>query len=505
MTIRLRLTLWYTALLGVTLILFSVAVYSALTANLRFQLEQSAALQARNIATAVVQQFQGDVVVFRNGADNVFFPQVELFASSVGAQLLDTEGNVLKRSENLGDIPIPYHADTMPHILARQDDRFYYLTPEGSAYLVYTVPLIVDDQLMGAVQLIQSVTTVLTALTQVNRYLILGTTISIVLAAIVGAFLARRALAPIDTITETANAITRTRDLGNRIDIYDNASEVGRLAATFNEMLDRIQRLFQAQERLIGDVSHELRTPLTTIQGNVELLQRMAAAPPGGGTLRSETAAELFQESLGEVQAESERMTKMIGDLLLLAQADSGALQIQMAPVEMDTVLLEVYRQTRRLVAHYKDRPDALDIRLGSEDQALVRGDRDRLRQVLVNLAENAVKYTREGGSVTFSLEHQAEWVSISIADTGIGISAEQQALIFDRFYRTDKARSRELGGSGLGLSIAQRIAQAHGGKVTVASQLGVGSTFTLWLPAWQETNAETPLNLKHTVIAGTQ
>jgi two-component system OmpR family sensor kinase len=312
-------------------------------------------------------------------------------------------------------------------------------------------------------------------------------------------------LAPIDTITDTANAITRTRDLGNRIDIRDNASEVGRLAATFNEMLDRIQRLFQAQERLIGDVSHELRTPLTTIQGNVELLQRMAASPSGGGTLRLEMAGELFKESLGEVQAESERMNKMISDLLLLAQADSGALQIQMAPVEMDTVLLEVYRQTRRLVEHHKGRSDALEIRLGSEDQAQVRGDRDRLRQVLVNLVENAVKYTHEAGVVTLSLENRDNWVRISVADTGIGISAEQQALIFDRFYRADKARSRELGGSGLGLSIAQRIAHAHGGKITVESQPGVGSTFTLWLPAFHESDAETPLNLKHTVIAGTQ
>jgi len=198
-------------------------------------------------------------------------------------------------------------------------------------------------------------------------------------------------------------------------------------------------------------------------------------------------------------------MNKMISDLLLLAQADSGALQIQMAPVELDTVLLEVYRQTRRLVDHYKGRADALEIRLGSEDQAQVRGDRDRLRQVLVNLAENAVKYTHAGGVVTFSLENRDGWVRISVADTGIGISAEQQALIFDRFYRTDKARSREMGGSGLGLSIAQRIAQAHGGKITVESQLGVGSTFTLWLPAFQESDAETPLNLKHTVIAGTQ
>ena len=502
MTIRLRLTLWYTALLGTTLILFSVTVYSSLAAKLRFQLEQSAATQARNIADAVIQQVQGDVVVIRTSADTVFFPQVELFASSFGAQMIDADGEVVKRSENLGDIPIPQQDSTLQNILQGNDDHYYFISQDGDAFLVYTVPLVMQEQVVGAIQIIQSVTTAVTALTQVNRYLILGTAISIILAAIVGAFLARRALAPIDTITDTASTITRTRDLGNHIDIVDNASEVGRLAGTFNDMLDRIQRLFQAQERLIGDVSHELRTPLTTIQGNVELMQRMATTPVSNGTLDLKAAAGLFQESLGEVQAESERMNKMISDLLLLAQADSGALQLHMASVEMDTLLLDVYRQARRLTERYKGRADALEIRLGSEDQAVVSGDRDRLHQVLINLVENAVKYTPEGGTITLSLENKNGWVKISITDTGIGISEEQQEFIFERFYRTDKARSREFGGSGLGLSIALRIAQSHNGKLTVTSKLHEGSTFTLWLPEAQETSGNTQLDLKNTVIA---
>ena len=165
MTIRLRLTLWYTALLGLTLILFSVAVYSALAANLRFQLEQSAASQARNIAAAVAQQFQGDVLVLRSRADNLFFPQVELFALSVGAQLLDLDGAVLKRSDNLGDLPVPSHAETVPRLAAGQDHRFYYVAADGASFLVYTVPLVVNGQLMGGIQLILPVTTALTALT----------------------------------------------------------------------------------------------------------------------------------------------------------------------------------------------------------------------------------------------------------------------------------------------------------------------------------------------------
>ena len=253
-------------------------------------------------------------------------------------------------------------------------------------------------------------------------------------------------------------------------------------------MLDRIQKLFDTQERLIADVSHELRTPLTTMQGNIELLQRMVAAgakvgAQGGTTIAQSTV--LFQESLGEVEQETSRMSKMINDLLLLAQADSDTLQLQWNPVEMDTLLLEVYRQTKRM-ADVRKGLNALDIRLGHEDQALVWGDRERLRQVLVNLAENAVKYTPEGGTITFSLMNEDAWVKILVSDTGIGIPLASQAQIFDRFYRTDKARSREMGGSGLGLSIVQWIVQAHNGRVTVESAPQQGSTFTLWLPRYE-------------------
>jgi signal transduction histidine kinase len=486
MTIRLRLTLWYTALLGTTLILFSVTVYSVLAANLRAQLEQSAAVQARTIADAVAQQFQLNLLIVRNDPASLIFPEVELFASSVGVQLVNLDGRILTRSQNLGDIEIPNYQQALPAVTDGAEHRYYEFTGDDSVFLVYSVPLNVNDQITGAVQIIQPVTTAVTALNQAGRALVLGTIVSVVIAAIVGAFLARRALAPIDTITETASNITRTRDLGQRIQIRDNASEVGRLASTFNEMLDRIQRLFRAQERLVGDVSHELRTPLTTIQGNVDLMRRIAATAPAPGPAtvgqRNGEIAELFDESLREMQAETERMAKMINDLLLLAQADSGALQLQMAVVEMDTLLLDVYRQARRLAERFSG-PSGLEVHLGSEDQARVRGDYDRLRQVLLNFVDNAVKYTPAGGAITLGLEVAEGWVKVSVTDTGIGISEDQVQLIFDRFYRTDKARSRELGGSGLGLSIAQRLAEAHHGRITVTSKPHEGSTFTLWLP----------------------
>lgn len=487
MTIRLRLTLWYTALLGATLILFSVLVYSLLSNNLWSQVRQNVARQGNDISKLVTGQLlrtQQLVVISESGLS---FPELDLFTSGAGAQVIGADGVVYLQSRNLNGMSVPNYRNALYNI-RKGKNHSYYIKNNNVSFLVYSTPLVTERfGVLGAVQIVQPIDSVENAINQVSRYLILGTALSLVLAAIVGALLAHRALAPIATITTTANSITRTRDLGRRLQIGDQASELGQLAATFNDMLDRIQKLFDTQERLIADVSHELRTPLTTMQGNIELLQRMVAAGAtvganGGATTNQSTL--LFQESLGEVEQETSRMSKMINDLLLLAQADSDTLQLQWNPVEMDTLLLEVYRQTKRM-ADVRKGVNALDIRLGHEDQALVWGDRDRLRQVLVNLAENAVKYTPEGGTITLSLMNEDEWVKILVTDTGIGIPLTSQGQIFDRFYRTDKARSREMGGSGLGLSIVQWIAQAHNGRVTVESAPQQGSTFTLWLPRY--------------------
>ncbi len=490
MTIRLRLTLWYTALLGSTLILFSFIFYSTLAANLWMQTQQEAARQASEVANTLAQQLQGNILIIRNNPTRVQFPDLDFFSNAVGVQIIDLNGMILKRSNNLGQMSVQNYADALPTIRNGKSHRFYTTSENDIPLLVYTVPIIANRTIVGAVQVIKPVAGVTNTLNQVSRYLIIGTALSLILAAIVGAFLARRALAPIDTITQTAGAISRTKDLSRRLNIPNDASEVGQLAATFNEMLDRIQQLFKTQERLIADVSHELRTPLTTVQGNLDLMRRYAATSAHDPE-RAQHMAAMLQETLTEAETETARMSTMITDLLTLAQVDSGALQLQREPVEMDTLLLDVYRQTRR-IAQQRRGPQALEIRMGSEDQALVYGDRERLRQILLNLADNAIKYTPNGGVITFGLEKSNGWVKISVSDTGIGISSEDLPFVFDRFYRTDKARSRELGGSGLGLSIVQWIAYAHQGKVTVSSELQKGSTFTLCLPAYEDSQSAT-------------
>ncbi|MEX1019077.1 MAG: HAMP domain-containing sensor histidine kinase [Litorilinea sp.] len=492
MTIRLRLTLWYTALLGTTLILFSFIFYSALAANLWTQTQQDAARQAGEIAATLTQQLQGDILIIRTNPARIQFPDLEFFAGSLGVQVIDLNGMILKRSSNMGPMTVHNYRKGLDQIRTGASHSFYTTGENNMPLLVYSAPIVANNTIVGAAQVIKPVSNVQNTLSQVSRYLIFGTALSLVLAAIVGAFLARRALAPIDRITGTVSVISRTKDLSRRLDVKSDASEVGLLAAAFNEMLDRIQQLFKSQERLIADVSHELRTPLTTIQGNVELLKRRGAQLAGDLPQNQETAA-ITQEMLNEVESETNRMSSLIRDLLLLAQADSGAVELQFEPVEVDTLLLDVYRQAQRMANHRKGQ-GALEIRLGSEDQALVMGDRERLRQVLLNLTDNAIKYTARGGTITLSLEKTKGWVTVSVRDTGIGISPEDQVHVFDRFYRTDRARRREEGGSGLGLSIVQWIIAVHNGRLELESTPGQGSTFTVILPAIQPTAEPAPV-----------
>jgi signal transduction histidine kinase len=312
-------------------------------------------------------------------------------------------------------------------------------------------------------------------LNQVLVFLTAGTVAGLVLASIVGAFLAWTTLRPIEKINRAAMRIVSAPDLKQRLPTANTNDEIDRLIVTINGMLERLDNFFQAQVRLSADVSHELRTPLTVIRGNVDLLRRGAANDP----------TEL-NEALSIIDGELDRMSRIVADLLLLSQADAG-LSLRMQPVELDTILLDVYRQARVTA-------NGVILQLGHEDQAVVQGDADRLKQLLLNLVTNALKHTSPGGHVTLSLYREPEWVRITVTDTGRGIAPTALPHIFERFYR---AENNDQKGTGLGLSIAQWIAQAHGGQITVTSELGKGSVFTLWLPRGGADRVETrPLKL---------
>lgn len=484
MSIRLRLTLWYVFLLAVILIAFSGALYAILSFSLLNEVDrtlQTRAAEVQNATTAALELQSDPLISFVRGRVKVL-PSANAFATpGVYVQLVTLDGKSVDSSENLGDQTLDAPMSVLARV-ARGDSVFTSLRVDRVQVRVFVAPLTVRDpmarrdRVLGAIEVAQSLQGVTDTLRQLATLLSIGIVSGLGIAFVVGAFLANRAFAPIGRITQTAQSITRAGDLTKRIEQKPTQDEVGRLAAMFNEMLARIEELFRAQQRFVADVSHELRSPLTAIRGNLDLLRRGAA---------DDVAAR--QTALAAIDSESARMQRLVADLLLLAQADAGV-KIQRQIVELDTLLLDVYRQARLMSSGVK-------VSLGSEDQAQVSGDPDRLKQLLLNLVDNALKYTPSGGEVTFSLERDTEWVRVSVTDTGVGIPPQDLPKIFDRFYRVDKARSRDRssgsgGGTGLGLAIAKWIVDAHGGRIEVQSAMGKGSTFTVWLPLAAENHA---------------
>ena len=467
LTLRLRLTFWYTAVLAVIIALFGMVVYGLTTVFLYHQIDGT----LRDTEQAIMAASRLHSVPNMQ----LFIPPLDRFgAANIYVQIWNPDKTIVTRSDNLGGYNNPL--DDRALTVATESRRDVVVA--GVHLRVVTLPIVVvNQQIIGYIQAASQLDQVDLAQNALLVVLIGGGVTAVALAAVVGGLSAHRALKPLDAMTETALQITRADDLSRRIALTGVAhDEVGRLAEAFNNTLERLERLFNAQRRFLADVSHELRTPLTTIRGNVDLLRRMGGAD---------------ETSLDAIQSEAERMSRLVGDLLLLAQSDAGTLPMARHPVELDTLLLEVYREAQVLAG-------AVDLSIGEIDQAIVFGDRDRLYQLMLNLVSNALKFTPAGGHVSLGLSLVNDWARLVVSDTGVGIPPEELPQVFERFYRVDKARTRSQGGAGLGLAIAQRIAQIHGGRIEVASDgvNGHGSTFSVWLPLARDKFISEPLRL---------
>jgi two-component system, OmpR family, sensor kinase len=459
MSIRTRLTLWYTSLLAVTLLIVGLVLYSVVGRILIGVVDERLVRQAEDIIV-VIQQENDPLNVMLSGRARL--PSFDTFGSQYYVQIVQLDGRAVQLSENLRGqrLPVP---PQMFEDLALGRAHFFTLEVSDFPLRVVSLPIPLGNRAIGLVEVATSLSSINDALAVVRRSLLAGGGVALLLAAVGGSILSRAALRPIQGITETAQQITGTSELSQRIPVVIPNDELGQLTETINDMLARLEGAFDAQQRLVADVSHELRTPLTTIQGNVDLLRRGAGEDP-----------QMRSEALQAIGNESNRMRRLVNDLLLLAQADAG-LQLHTQPVEMDTLVLEIYRQAQVMA------PSGVRVRLGAEDQAVVLGDTDRLKQLLLNLVDNAIKYSPQGGEVTLTLRRTNGWVQVCVEDQGVGIPEEDLPHIFDRFYRADQ--SRRPGGAGLGLSIARWIAEAHGGRLEAESLPGQGSTFSLWLP----------------------
>jgi signal transduction histidine kinase len=332
----------------------------------------------------------------------------------------------------------------------------------------FPVAVINSNRPAGFIQVGMSLAMVNNTLQTLLVFLAVGSAFAVCLAGLAGWFFVRQAFKPLDLVTETALQITRADDLSRRIPYRGSPDdEVGQLIRAFNQTLSRLENLFNSQRRFLTDVGHELRTPLTVIKGNVDLMRRMNCTD---------------EESMDGIESEVDRLTRLVGDLLLLAQAETGELPLARRTVEVDTLVLEVLQQVR-VLTH-----DRLNLRLAEIDQVLVCGDQDRLKQVILNLVSNAIKYTPKGGEVVVSVGKNEQLARITVCDSGVGIPEEELPYIFERFYRGEKSRTRTKDGKGfgLGLSIAYWIVHNHGGTIEVSSNQPNGTVFTVWLPLAQ-------------------
>jgi heavy metal sensor kinase len=339
-------------------------------------------------------------------------------------------------------------------------------TVSGTRVRVLYRPLRLGEEVRAVIQLGESLDTTERTLAEIRTMLIIGGVITLAAGLFGGWWLTRQSLRPVQRLTETVAGIAETGEFSRRVPEPAVHDEIGRLALTFNDLLDRLQLLLDRQRALVADTSHELRNPLMVLRGNIELLG--LDLPPAD---RSEAATESIEEV--------DRMTRLIQDLLFLADADAEksiqhedvALEALVAAIAEDAVLIATRDDGTRNVV------------LEANDPITVKGDAERLRQLIWNLVENAVRYTPAGGTINIALRRHGPVAELTVSDTGIGIPPEHLAHIFERFYRVDTSRSRELGGTGLGLSIVRQIAEAHGGQVRVRSTVGEGSTFTVALP----------------------
>ncbi len=450
MTLRARLTLWYTAVLALVLLAFGLAVYALLSLSLIRQIDATLNSAADEIRLA-----------FRREVEGIRLPPMALdLSANVYVQIWDTGGNLVVQNVTVAETPFD------PTRLELAQAAYSEVTFEDIHLRVLTYPLVAQPEgtVVGTMQLASPLTTVDEAERALLVLLLSGGLMAVMLAALVGWTTAAAALRPLEQVTKTALQITRADDLSRRIPLSGPAQgEVGRLILAFNETLERLENLFETQRRFLADVSHELRTPLTTVLGNLDLMRKMG---------------HLDAESLEAISSETQRMKRLVQDILVLTQAESGKLPLGRAELELDTLVLEVFQQSKVLA---KER---VEVRLGQEDQARVMGDRDRLKQVLLNLTSNAIEYTPPGGTVTLGLACVGDWARVTVSDTGPGIPQDELPHIFERFYRVDRSRRRTgQGGAGLGLSIAYWITRSHDGRLEVASEVGKGTTFSVWLP----------------------
>ena len=457
MSIRLRLTLLYSAILAITLIAFSTILYLIQAQVSLDAVKSTLARQAENYISVERR-------VPRRPDETPFTPTLP----GRWTQIRNADGSVSARTADLADVTLPLSATGLS--AAQRGSIWVELAwLEDEPLLIYTRPVLNQERVARIIQVASPVGEREQSLQTFRLILGVASVLTSLIAFVIGWVLAGMALRPIHQITHTAQAIGAERNLSRRVPHTGPNDEIGQLTTTFNGMLTELESAYRqveqalhAQRRFVADASHELRTPLTTIRGNVELLRR---EPP--------IDAKEQADVLADTKDEAERLIRLVNQLLVLARADVGR-PLRREPVPLAPLLADVCRQARLLAPQRPLVCDALPA-------VSVLGDRDALKQVFLILLDNALTHTPPWATVSLAVACAEAHIAIQIRDTGPGIPPDLLPHIFERFFRGDPSRSG--GGAGLGLSIAKELVQAHAGTLTVASEMGKGSVFTVSLP----------------------
>lgn len=460
-----RLAFWYTLLLTVTVLILGFVILTVSRVSVLQTID--GALEDAGVAVLEVVRITPHTASPRPVVLSLV-SDMPLRTPGVWVQIWQSaseEGQMTPRLLEASDSLASSDRALDPNSLTTHDPLYTSLTFNGQPLRVLTIPLFDGDLPFGVVQTATSITYFEQMQQSLPPIIILSAIIAILISLLMSVTLAGRAIRPIEKITQAASRIVDARDLSVRLPEEDVDEELGTLIQVVNHMMERLEHVFDVQQRFIGDVSHEMRTPLTSIIGHVEIMQRYG----------------VDSDSLQSVHQEAERLSRIVNELLFLVRADNGEIAVDMAPLNLDTLVLEVYEQT-----HHLTKGRALKLMLAHIDPVKVRGNRDRLRQLLMNLMTNAIKFTPDQGTIQLSLRAEKHQAILEVMDTGIGISDQDQRRIYDRFFQVDTSRTNNQhnDGSGLGLSIARWVVDIHHGNIVVKSKLGQGTTFTVTLPA---------------------
>ncbi len=454
-TIQSRLTLLYVVILAAILVVFSGSLYWTAQAEFNADLEDRLAKQKAAFADFVIEQ-ESEVL---RGVHASITPQVTDYLAASGAQAVvyDAQRRVLFRSKDLREGALAYEelrtAAPRELVIAGRTYRFAALRAVDPG-----------GQEIGWIAYGLDVTPIADRLRRLLVFFAVFVPLVLAVSSYIGLLFVRGALAPVETLRRQAERISRS-NLSERVAVPEAQGELRELAATFNEMLERLEKSFEQLRTFTSNASHELKTPLAVLRTEIEL------------ALAQQGKAIDYPLLLASIAEEAARMTRVVENMLLLAQLDAREAPLKKEPVDLTDVATAIMEDAKALGEARKVDVKAAWIAPGVK----VVGDEPALRRVMMNLIENAIKYHREGGEVKLSVWAEGGSARIEVADNGPGIPAEHLPRLFERFHRVDKKSGK---GTGLGLSICKALMEAHGGRIDVKSQVGVGTTFHVILPA---------------------